>query len=253
MGAAGTGKTFLLDAARAAWNAAGFRVHGAASAALAAAQLEAGSGIPSVTVHRLLDDLSRPESTGLSATDIVVVDEATMVGSRTLAVPAHLAGRTGAKLVLAGDHCQLPAIDAGGGFRLLAERLGAGQLHDNRRQRSDWERHALAELRTGSVPAAIAAYVDHGRVWQAIDAQAATAAIIARWSQLLDEGVDPCQVLLVATSRDAVDRLGRAALIYLLDQGRLGPGGPRTPPMGPSGSPAGAAVPKPCRPEGQKR
>ncbi len=180
VGAAGTGKTTLLAAAHSAWRQAGLRVHGAALAALAAGQLQAGSGIAATTLHRLLEDLSRPESAGLGSNDVIVIDEAAMVGSRTLARLAEQASRAGAKLVLVGDHRQLPEIDAGGGFALLAERLGAGQLTQNRRQHCEWERHALAELRHGSVPAALAAYADHGRVWQADDAEAARYAIIDR-------------------------------------------------------------------------
>ena len=39
----------------------------------------------------------------------------------------------------------------------------------NRRQREPWEQAALAELRAGSVPAAVAAYRDHDRVIVADD------------------------------------------------------------------------------------
>ena len=222
VGAAGTGKTTLLAAAHHAWQQAGLAVHGAALAALAAGQLQAGSGIAATTLHRLLDDLSRPESAGLDANDVIVIDEAAMVGTRTLAALAERAARAGAKLVLVGDHRQLPEIDAGGGFALLAERLGAAQLTQNRRQHCQWERHALAELRHGSVPAALAAYAEHGRVWQTEDADIARHAIIDRWSQLLDDGVDPAQVLLIAATRDAVDRLGHAAQAHLAEAGRLG-------------------------------
>jgi type II secretory ATPase GspE/PulE/Tfp pilus assembly ATPase PilB-like protein len=42
VGAAGTGKTFALDAARAAWQASGITVIGAALSARAAAELQAG-------------------------------------------------------------------------------------------------------------------------------------------------------------------------------------------------------------------
>jgi hypothetical protein len=66
VGPAGTGKTFLLAAARDAWQRAGYRVHGAALAALAADQLQAGSGIAATTIHQLLDDLGRRESKGLT-------------------------------------------------------------------------------------------------------------------------------------------------------------------------------------------
>ena len=59
IGVPGSGKTFALDAARRAWQSSGYRVYGAALAAEAAAQLEAGSQISSVTLDRLLYELSR--------------------------------------------------------------------------------------------------------------------------------------------------------------------------------------------------
>jgi conjugative relaxase-like TrwC/TraI family protein len=221
-GPGGTGKTFLLAAARDGWERAGYRVHGAALAALAAAQLEAGSGIAATTIHQLLDDLGSPQSGGLTNRDIVVIDEAAMVGSRTLAILAGLAEQAGAKLVLTGDHRQLPEIDAGGGFRLLAETLTAADLTENRRQVATWERAALAELRAGSVPAALAAYAEHGRIWHANQADAARAAMIERWWQLRNDGLNPDQLLLIAATREAVEQLGRAAQNVLKEDGCLG-------------------------------
>jgi conjugative relaxase-like TrwC/TraI family protein len=222
VGPGGTGKTFLLAAARDAWQRAGYRVHGAALAALAAAQLETGSGIAATTIHQLLDDVSRTETTALTDKDVLVFDEAGMVGSRTLAVLARLTEQAGAKLVLAGDHRQLPEIDAGGGFRLLAETLDAGHLSENRRQVAAWERAALAELRAGSVPAALAAYAEHGRIWHASQAHAARGAMIERWWQLRNDGVSPNQLLLIAATRNAVDQLGHAAQHRLRAAGCLG-------------------------------
>ncbi|MDQ3973826.1 MAG: AAA family ATPase, partial [Actinomycetota bacterium] len=59
VGKAGSGKTFALDAARAVWQAGGYRVVGCALAARAAAELEAGAGIDSYTIDALLRDLDR--------------------------------------------------------------------------------------------------------------------------------------------------------------------------------------------------
>ena len=57
IGQAGTGKTTLLGAARIGWEEAGFRVIGTAVAARTAADLEAGTGIPSSSLTQLLADL----------------------------------------------------------------------------------------------------------------------------------------------------------------------------------------------------
>lgn len=61
VGVAGAGKTFALDASRAAWEASGVPVIGAALSARAAQELSAGSGIESTTVARLLADAARLE------------------------------------------------------------------------------------------------------------------------------------------------------------------------------------------------
>ena len=62
------------------------------------------------------------------------------------------------KLVLTGDHRQLPELEAGGCFRGLVDRLPAIGLGDNRRQHARWERAALRELRHGDVDTALAEY-----------------------------------------------------------------------------------------------
>jgi ATP-dependent exoDNAse (exonuclease V) alpha subunit len=94
--AAGTGKTYALDAAREAWQQSGSRVIGAALSARAACELRDAAGIESVTTARLLCDLERGLS--LTARDVLVVDEAGMVGTRTLERLAAASAQAGAKL-----------------------------------------------------------------------------------------------------------------------------------------------------------
>ena len=205
--AAGTGKTFSLDAARDAWQRSGHRVIGCALAARAAAELEAGAGIPSVTVARLLADLDDP-TRGFGRHAIVVCDEASMIGSRDLERLATHAADAGAKLVLCGDARQLPSVDAGGGFAALGRRLGPLTLTENRRQREAWERDALARLRSGHVDDAVERYDQHGRVFRGSTAEDVREALVAHWWAARTAGDS---VLMLAARRSDVDDLNARA------------------------------------------
>ena len=106
IGQAGTGKSTMLGAARAGWEAASYEVIGTAIASRTAADLQAGTGIDSVTMAQLFIDLERGH-TRLTPRHVVVVDEASMVGSRTLDRLQRQVDRARAKLVLVGDNRQL--------------------------------------------------------------------------------------------------------------------------------------------------
>ncbi|MCZ7629535.1 MAG: AAA family ATPase [Microthrixaceae bacterium] len=107
--AAGTGKTFSLDAAQEAWQRTSYRVVGCALAASAAPELQAGSGIPSSPIAKLTLDLERDRQ-WLDRRTVLVIDEAGMVGTRALAPLLQTAVASGAKVVLVGDPKQLPEI-----------------------------------------------------------------------------------------------------------------------------------------------
>ena len=59
-GWAGTGKTFMLDAARLAWERDGYTVYGAALSGKAAKELSKGANIESATIAKWIYDLDRP-------------------------------------------------------------------------------------------------------------------------------------------------------------------------------------------------
>jgi ATP-dependent exoDNAse (exonuclease V) alpha subunit len=87
----------MLRAARLGWEAGGLKVIGAAIAARTAADLEAGTGIPSSSLAQILVDLR--ESGGLSKHHVIVVDEASLVGTRALDELRSRVEPTGAKVV----------------------------------------------------------------------------------------------------------------------------------------------------------
>jgi hypothetical protein len=147
VGLAGAGKTTATHALAEAFGAAGVRVLGAAPSGVAAEQLQDETGIRSTTLHRLLAE-ARDEG-GLPAGCVVVLDEAGMAETRLLAPLLDSVDTAGGKLVLLGDPHQLPAVGAGGLFAAIVERQGAIELKENRRQRDELERDALAAIRCG--------------------------------------------------------------------------------------------------------
>jgi conjugative relaxase-like TrwC/TraI family protein len=164
--AAGCGKTTAVSAAARAWEAAGHKVLGVALSAKAAGILRDATGIPCFTVAQLLWELNSDRWSGFAAGTVVVVDEASMFGTRAYGRLADELWRSGGKLVAIGDVHQMPEVDAGGAFRgLFADgRLKSVELVENRRQLDAAERERLLELRSGSVADAMRSYDEDGRV-----------------------------------------------------------------------------------------
>ena len=215
--AAGTGKTYTLDAAREAWEASGHRVIGAALAGIAAQELHSTAGIRSSTLAMLQIDLDA-HRVHLDDRTVIVIDEAGMAGTRNLAPILDAADRVGAKVVLVGDPHQLPEIDAGGVLAGLAKRLGPIELTQNRRQRAQWEREALEELRCGDIDAAFSAYRDNERVVSAPTAIEVRRTMVADWWSHRLAGDT---VAMTAYRRDDVDDLNGRARAYLVRSGEV--------------------------------
>ena len=220
IGYAGTGKSAMLGVAREAWEAAGYKVQGAALSGIAAEGLENGSGIAARTLasleHQWANDRER-----LTTKHILVIDEAGMVGTRQLERVVSEAERQGAKIVLVGDPEQLQAIEAGAAFRAAAERHGAVEIMDIRRQQNQWQRHATQWLATGRTGEAIAAYDKSGHVHEAGTREAARAALIERWDHDRCASPDASRIILTHTN-DAVRALNEEARERMRAGGALG-------------------------------
>jgi Ti-type conjugative transfer relaxase TraA len=211
IGYAGTGKSAMLGVAREAWEGAGYSVRGLALSGIAAENLESGSGIASRTIASLEHQWTQGRDL-LTSHDVLVIDEAGMIGSRQMERVISEAEKRGSKVVLVGDPEQLQAIEAGAAFRSIAQ---------IRRQREDWQRDATRHLATGRTGEAVHAYDQAGHVHAAESREAARADLIERWDR--DRIADPKASRIILThTNDEVRSLNDAARGKLRLAGALG-------------------------------
>ena len=220
VGYAGTGKSAMLGVAREAWESAGYTVRGAALSGIAAEGLENGSGIASRTIASLERQWSEGREL-LTSRDVMVIDEAGMVGTRQMERVLARAADVGAKVVLVGDPQQLQAIEAGAAFRAIHERHGGVEITEVRRQREDWQRDATRHLATGRTGLAIAAYDERGMVHPADTREAARSELIERWDRERHASPGDTRIILTHTN-DEVRALNMAARERLRKAGELG-------------------------------
>ena len=208
VGPPGTGKTFALAAAREAWEASGFRVYGAAVARRAAVELSSSAGIDATSIAALLGELNRPGPSLLDDRSVLVVDEAAMVGTRDLAELCARTAAARAKLVLVGDHEQLPEIEAGGVFRALVSRMKPIELGVNRRQVGASERRLLELWRAGELDEALTIATEVGDLVLDLAPEQALARMVSDYCDSIVAGDD---AVMLAPRRAEVRHLNTLA------------------------------------------
>lgn len=264
-GLPGTGKTTIMEALRLYHEAQSartgmiVRVRGAATAAVAAENLEREAGIKSTTVAKILHDyrradelrdqiaaggltsremarlerqLERAERTALRPGDILVVDEAGMVGTRELAELQRRALETsvdafgnrknqGASLLYVGDHEQIPSVSAGSAFRALQDRHGAALLADIQRQNDLSDRQASIDIVNGKVEEAVLHYHKTGAITFSENKADAVTAIVTRYMELREQGVKGGLIMTANVNAD-VDAMNARVRQIRKERGELG-------------------------------
>jgi len=223
-GRPGAGKTYATAACVEAFVSSGVPVAGCALSATAAAELESATnlpvltGAPARTIARLLLDIDRH---GLPHGTVLLVDEASMVGTRDLAALARRVRAAGGSIKLIGDPDQHGPVRAGGFFSALAAGDGADVIHlvANNRQLDPTERTAIEEFRQGRVPAALARLEESGRIRKSPTSAASYRAMVEDWWQVTAAGsMDP----MIAGPNRVRAELNHLARRRFGAEGRLG-------------------------------
>lgn len=227
VGPAGTGKTTALAPAVEQLHQDGRAVFGVAPSAAAAQVLATECGVAADTVDKLLveHDGRRPPAPlyDLPAGATVIVDEAGMVATDTLARLAALADQRQWRIALVGDPFQFSAVGRGGMFNHLIDTHGAIELDRVHRFANSWERDASLRLRRGDT-SVVDLYEQHGRIHEGTSTRVDRDALAA-WVQARQRGES---VLLSAPTNETADRLNTLAQGTRIQQGELDPSRPRT-------------------------
>ena len=221
IGEAGTGKTYAIVAAAEAWAREGVALRAAAPTWRAANVMRA-EGLAAQSTASLLAELdSAGSGEGLERGSVLLVDEAGMVDSASIARLIDHAERAQAKLVLVGDYEQLSEIEAGGLFRAIAERGDPITLDEVIRHRFDVEREGAKRIREGEGEQAIRLYRSEERVIVAPDPEARREVMVNDWHREHERSID---AVMIAKRNAEVDQLNELARAKMKAAGRLGVG-----------------------------
>ncbi len=168
VGAAGTGKTHVLAQAAQMWREAGMGpVIGVTVSQAARNVLADAAHIDAYNVAQMLGHTEEARgilgAIPLERGTLILLDEATQISMKDLADLVAYAEERGCKLVMAGDHGQLTAVESGGGMELITRQLEHAQLAEAIRFTAEWEREASLRLRTGDT-SVLTEYDQHGRI-----------------------------------------------------------------------------------------
>ncbi|MBA3814377.1 MAG: MobA/MobL family protein [Alphaproteobacteria bacterium] len=190
-GKAGTGKTTLLKAVAEAYEQSGYRVLGTSFQGKAVEIMEQEIGIACKTLDSFQhswttyqsqkdlvesgklwgraygyaqDRIKELEQHRFTEKDVIIVDEANMIGGRLWEPFLAEAADKGAKVLIVQDPAQIKSRDPGDYGRLFAERFGFRETAQVMRQRVPWQRECSKLLNDHQVLDGLKPYFDQGHM-----------------------------------------------------------------------------------------
>lgn len=190
-GKAGTGKTTLLKAVAQIYAEEGYRVMGTSFQGKAVEIMEQEIGIPCRTLDSLIHSWARYEEkkavvekgglwgmpyiyafnrmkeleqSKFTTKDVILVDEANMIGGHLWEPFLKEVSTAGAKVLIIQDPAQIKSRDPGDFGRLFAERYGYAETAQVVRQKVEWQRQCSVLLNDHRVLDGLQPYQERGHV-----------------------------------------------------------------------------------------
>jgi Ti-type conjugative transfer relaxase TraA len=218
-GRAGVGKSYLLNAIRVAHETEGFRVLGLAPTNKVSMDLKK-EGFDAKTCHSFLFAFKNNRET-LNSKTLVMVDEAGMLGTTLSVELLNVVKNSGAKLILVGDDRQLSSVERGGTFRFLANRYGAAELSQVRRQTIGWQKDVSESLSQGNIKDAVHLLEEHKAITWSTTKEESLTRLLKDWAK--DRMLNPQETRHIIAQRNVdVDALNQGARDLLRQSGQLG-------------------------------
>lgn len=233
-GDAGTGKSTAANAIRAQHEASGYRVIGVAPIGKAVGELRKSSDIEDTfTVDSLLIQIKNGKLT-LGKNDLILVDEAGLMGTRQANELYKAIAAAGSKLALVGDDKQTQPYNAGNAFPAAAKVVEhQARLTEIQRQNRAADAAAFKQdiiyMRDGDAALAMLGRLQAGHVHVVKDEQDMAGAITAKYIELHDRQVangaepggrmDP--VFAYARTNERVDKLNAEIRSAFKERGAL--------------------------------
>ncbi len=253
VGAAGSGKTTAIDAARQALAGNGKRVYGVCVAAIAAQALRDTARVQAGTVtwlvmridfardpmnpirveadqlasSRRLRDRAQADRIrsrfALPTMDHLVIDEASMIPATDMATVLEWATDNDVTVTLIGDHRQLQPVGPSGLFRHFHQSRPGAELTENMRQRTDVGRECAAFLRDGDPEQALIKLADAGQLVIVASQTEAERVLVNAWAERAAAAAEPLDRLhatgLESDRNDQVDILNHLARLEARKRG----------------------------------
>ncbi|MGN6670400.1 MAG: AAA family ATPase [Candidatus Nucleicultricaceae bacterium] len=219
-GRAGVGKSYVLKPIREAHESSGYKVIGLAPTHKVAEDLKEEGFTHATTCHAFLFALKNQRQQ-IDDKTLLIVDEAAMLSTDLQIELLHAAKKAGAKVLLVGDSRQLPSIQRGGMFEILADTFGAVEITEVRRQTIKWQKDVSECLSRGEVFPALQTLDEYNRITFSPTKEESLSKLINTWSKDLRDDPSHTKLILVQRNID-VDTLNFAARDLMRSFGKLG-------------------------------